>query len=825
MINTFLIFFSIMIHKCFYAIDLDVIDTHFDLVLEFLNLTIYLDNEFQFVNENNTECFMNAVNLFLNNTLFSNTHPKIITSLGKGIDDLGNEVECKNTDLFANYFLLYVERKDKFMPNDYNLSLYLNRSFMFYGFCLPMECQNLAEDLVEKIRKKSEIKLFNEHQFTDFKLYTYGNKKLPNKNETIIIRYDPEEKSNILLISIFWTWFAILIIKLTVSYVSKFYYPKGYEYHGYKLANEAMKGEDIDEDENTLFLDEIKNVDNASNLRGDYNPMYDLEPKYPLYLRIIKYLDLLNNITILGTKSNRYYNEKNIDILCSLKSIVLIYVILVETTIMLIKLPNPSFFERKFYLSYGLLLYRRSINGLYFWVILESSTFSFKLMNFINKNIKNKETKRAQFNHIVKQIFKFLCFYIPKILLFGLIYFTFYYLYDYYTCNLQSKMAYFYIYDNIIKEKECYKSPIRLLFPFLNYGKIYDYGKVCFPFVYVYTNMFYSSLLFMIILIIVFYFQKYILDIAISVVALFNIFINYIVFYIISIKRQDKQDKEGEKEYYKFDYFSGENYSLYYPHLFFSIYYFGCLLGLCFYYYTHKINSFKRDNSTKSNINLQSKENGENELSHINSLSSYSSNYEKIDHYNLYCPMKFCSTLIIKMKSINNIIKIILLIVYLVLGTLLAILPIYLLRDIVEDYNFSIEMKEHSYLYFIYYFEKLINIVLFSFFVCLLLVLPKKYMISKFFRSSIFTIIGRAGFIIICIYQSLIYVSYCLFQLHVKISIIMIFNLTTGLYAVISVFAIIIIIFIEMPFRIIIKNLLKEDIQKSRKSKDLLNDS
>ena len=78
--------------------------------------------------------------------------------------------------------------------------------------------------------------------------------------------------------------------------------------------------------------------------------MYDLEPKYPLYLRIIKYLDLLNNITILGTKSNRYYNEKNIDILCSLKSIVLIYVILVETTLMLIKLPNPSFFERKFYI-------------------------------------------------------------------------------------------------------------------------------------------------------------------------------------------------------------------------------------------------------------------------------------------------------------------------------------------------------------------------------------------------------------------------------------------------------------------------------------------
>jgi hypothetical protein len=802
-----------MIHKCSFAIDLDLINTHFDLVLEILNLTIYLDDEYGFVNENNTECFMNAVNLFLDNKLFSNTHPKILTFLGKGIDDLGNEVECKNTDLFANYVLLYVERKDKFMPNDYNLSLYLNRSFLFYGFCLPMECQNFAENLVVKINNKSKIKVFNDHEFTGFKLYTYGNQNQNNINDPNIIRY--EEKNNNLLVGIFWTWLAILFIKLAVSYASKFFYPKGYEYHGYKLANEAAKDEDRDEDENTLFLDDIKNIDNASNLRGDYNPMYDLEPKYPLYLRIIKYLDLLNNLTILGTKSNRYYNDKNIDILCSLKSIVLAYVILVETTIMLIKLPNPSFFEKKFYLSLGLFMHRRCINGLYFWVLLESSTFSFKLMNFINKNIKNKETKRAQFNHIVKQILKFMCFYIPKILLFGLIYFTFYFLFDYYTCNLQSKMAYYYIYDNIIKKKECYDNPIRLLFPFLNYGIKYDYDKVCFPFVYVYTNMFYSSLLFMIILIIVFYFQKYILDIVISIVVLLNILASYIIFY--------KYFKDKQK-YYTFELFSGENNSLFYPHLFFSIYYLGCLLGLCFYYYIHKINSLKRDNSTKSNTNSQSKDNGDNELTHMNSLRSSLSSYEKIDYYNLYCPMQFCSTLIIKMKSINNIIKIILIIVYLVLIAFLALLPIILLRNIIKDDNFAIEMKKHSYLYFIYYYEKLINVVFFFFFVCLLLVLPKRYMISKFFRSSIFNIISRAGFIIICIYQSLIYVSYCLFQLHVKISNIMIFNLTTGLYAVISVFAIIIIIFVEMPFRIIIKNLLKDDIQKSRKSKEILND-
>ena len=45
MINILLIFFSIMIHKCSSAIDLDLITTHFDLVLEFLNLTIYLDND------------------------------------------------------------------------------------------------------------------------------------------------------------------------------------------------------------------------------------------------------------------------------------------------------------------------------------------------------------------------------------------------------------------------------------------------------------------------------------------------------------------------------------------------------------------------------------------------------------------------------------------------------------------------------------------------------------------------------------------------------------------------------------------------------------
>ena len=128
-----------------------------------------------------------------------------------------------------------------------------------------------------------------------------------------------------------------------------------------------------------------------------------------------------------------------------------------------------------------------------------------------------------------------------------------------------------------------------------------------------------------------------------------------------------------------------------------------------------------------------------------------------------------------------------------------------------NDVNFYIEFEKEKVLKYFYVFEKLISLLLFSIFICVLRVLPKKYTISKIFRSRYFIFISRTGFIIICTYQSLVYISYCLFQFHIKITHIMIFNITIGLYTIITLVSFLISILFEIPIRIIIKNLLKDN--------------
>ncbi len=818
-IKNLLIFSCIFL--CNSQISPSIILNYSDILLDVLNATIFIDDKYKIINSNNTDCFMNILRLTTNYSLFTTMFPKIINNIGKGIDDIGNEVECRKTDLFAYYHLLYVKRDQSFMANDKNLSQFLNRSYLFYGFCLPMECQNLVEQVFVIMKKEKTIKIFNEHKINDIKLFTYGvnnhsneENKEDNDTNSVIIRYDEEKEKNNILSLMFWICFLLFSIKLLVGYISKFVFPKGYEYYGYKTIQELNINEIKDDEgnENTTFLDEIKTLDSSvSNLRGDYNPKNDMESKYPFYLRVVKYFDLFNNINILGSKRNRYYNDNDIDCLCLLKSIVLFYVILSETINMLIILPNPSFFDYKFYISIGLAFYKRTINGLYFWILLESLTFSFKLMNFINQRNKNKEnqnTKRAQFNYVVKQIFKFLCFYIPKIILFISIFFIFYYYTDNYACKLQSKMTYKFFVNNIIESKECYRDISKVFSPFSNYGNNASYDNVCFPFVYVYVNMFYSSLIFMIILIIVYFFQSPVIDKLISLGVLLNTLICYIYFLIKS--SPDNGDN------YDFDNFSGENYSLFNPHLFFSIYYFGCLLGFCFYYYINILNLNKKNRgSIKSTSTvLQSKENDEPEL------ASIKSNIDLYYNEHFYNPMEFCSTFIKKIKSINDIIKKVLLIIYFIFILFLSLFPtLYMIKKINRnnDVNFYIEFEKEKVLKYFYVFEKLISLLLFSIFICVLRVLPKKYTISKIFRSRYFIFISRTGFIIICTYQSLVYISYCLFQFHIKITHIMIFNITIGLYTIITLVSFLISILFEIPIRIIIKNLLKDNDNKDGK--------
>lgn len=776
---------------------------YFDVILEGINATLYLDDKYNIFPIEDSGCLEDVVDVLYNYSKFEKKYPKLIISNGKGVDDIGNEIECNGTNLFAEYLLLYIETSNKVIKTDDGLSDYLNRSYLYFGFCIPTSCSNITNDLLTKMNL-TNISIFN--QYNDLKIIIYNRKKVDEN-----VKLTPD--------IIFWFFIGCLIIKLLSGIIIKFKYPKGYEIHGILLYNQKRESE-----KNSIITDEneedfLKNKDNDKiddnklediNIKGRYNPEFDYETLYPMYFRFIKFLDLFNNIKIYIQKRNRYFNENDIDLLSSIKAIILGYHILTLTIQVLIRLPNTSVFNTEYYKSFQLFAYKRSINSFTFWIILESATFSFKLMKFIQKKINKEENvnKRRQFKIVVNQTFKFFCFYIPKIISYIFIFIVFYYLFEDYTCGFEAKMTYYYISKEIVNKKECIQlEKLWYAFiPFVNYKynlygssnknqteKFKNIFQICFSFSYLYSNMFFSSLFFIVILFILFYFQKKAIDIIISLFAIFGTIISYIYYFFNS-----DSIFENDQNKYKFYHFSGENYSIFYPHVFFGYYYLGCLIGFCLYYYNEQKNKNKENKSNRRKSN-----------SKLNEESQ-----KKNGTVELYKPMEFCYSFIKSLKDTKNYVKIIFLFIYIILCSIISNITyiIFLIRKKDEENEiFTIYIKEYKILQILYFFEKIINSILFSFLICILSVLPKNYTIIKIMSSSFFTPISRAGFFATCSYEFLIYMLYCLFQLKVKIGFLVICYIMIGFYTIIVIFCIYASILIEFPFRIIIKNLLKDD--------------
>ena len=754
---------------------------------------------------------------------FYHQNQKMYQSSGRGIDDIGNELECLNSNLDSDYLFLHKEYRNG-KSQLLRLSHYLRRNYTFLGLCIPQNCSSFFKDLVEVVNNRGtngsntlEEDIDIQDEYDDFVYSFFGN----NTKEIKLLKRDDIEKSN-LLTYIQWFLIILFLIKVTFGINAKLFFPKGYNFYVKTRMKFDENNEDTEkESEDTKLIsdDYTDEVNQEFNLKGEYDPKFDFEPNFPFYIRIIKCLDLFNNISTFMKKRNRYYNEKNINILCSIKSILLFYHIYTETIRVLIRLPNTNSFDYSYYSSLSFLLFKRSTYSLIFWVILESATFSFKLMSFIkqifNKNKKNDSAKRYKISLVIKQILKFLLFYIPKIVTFIFIYVFFYYLFDYYNSKLEAKMTYKFISDKIIKNKYCnlkekFLSNLLYTFiPFMNYFSehiLSGYYTICFPFTYIYINMFYSSIFFMILLMIIFYFQKKIIDVLMFIAIMANLIGSYIYyFYNDYIKKKNQNHKQNENKsglLYTFGYFSGENYSIFYLHIFFSYYFIGCLLGLNIY-----------NLGENKNKKLEAKRTKRKNESIIGTSRRKSTDKNDIDNEkdSLYEPMEFCSTFILKLKKMKTISKFVLLLIYIALSTLLIFIIIILFNSYIKEIEESdINTSNISHkLMILYYWDKIINVILFSFFILLISVIKKKFLLIKILKSNFFIPISRVGFFVTCGYQSMVFIFFCLFQLRIKNAFFIILYIAIGFYILIIIFSLFITILIELPFRIIIKNIVK----------------
>ena len=867
-------------------------------------------------NTNLTECILEL------KTIDNLTSAFCLESTGKHLNDLGNEHYCINKEtlntsqISTDYFLIqsYFENGES-LTNEEDKSFleFHNQKYFTVGICMPRNCYNITNQLLKE-----------EKTFLDFLYWKLNISNFTvNTHYKSLEEYQKKYQSgNIITIFLF----IIILIKFLIGLLRTIIITKGYERYYIDKKEERKKKQtislsvidpknekknlDIKEKENekkynindsdsnssknnknnknnienekhrkesTKSLVNKKNENDIKEIYTDYiygssagndnnlyNPFYDNQDKYSLRIKIIKYLDLFDNLKILITMTNKYYNSCNIKKIYFLKFISMFMTIVLKVILGHIKMPSKNYLVYKFYQSFFFFLIKLCIFSSIFWIILDAVTAGFKLMSYIKKKIGSSQKYDLTFF----SLFKFLFLLIPKIILFIICFFLLHIFSKYLTFSLNDEkhIAPFILYDNIIHKytysikdsNENFLRGIKYLFPiYINYldyfhnislkspiykegdnntnpsgapnYTYYKFDKTGFAlpspfltntdlFINIYLNEFVLFLFMIMITYLSYKLRKKLFD--------YFILIINIVLYIIPLfnltkykfGEYDKNDTKCEKcERYNLPFVLGQYFSEKYTHYFINFYYFGFIIGVMMFYYNENINSKfhnpKRINIYKSNNSSQSSNTSYEGLL----TSNESQNNILLD----LLPFSFCNDFIMILHNLKFWLKRTILFICLFFIFLVSC-SFYIIQETLKYNNKEEGVRPEITIFpicvnnpiikFIFLYEK--NVFGFFFFIALLMfiVYPPNNNLVKFSQLSFFILFDRINFSFFCTYSYIVYTAYCVFYLDFRITYINLFMNSLGLFILSTVINVFIVCTFELPFRMIIKSQMNKNV-------------
>ena len=737
-------------------------------------------------------------------------YPWLIDYAGKALNELGEEIECHQSLNNAHYMIAKVNTIFYFYPRDVNLIKYLEVDNFAFGICITDKCQETFKKYFKRLLEIINIatnKNYNEDErngdFVTFEGY--------EKND-----YSYKE----IIIFIFGLY---LFIKVIAGIFRLIFIPKGYDKYVAGLLQEQGKLENIDLEEKKSFFQRNPSNEMIISEEFDYNSLYDLGSYFPIKLRIYRFFDLFNDVFLLTTNKNKYFNDNGLEVIIFMRSIVIFFLIFSGTFYALVSLPSKDIFNKSFFNSYLICIYKLSINSLTSWIVLEGAYTTYKLMNFIKTQLNLKKINKKKRAHEIELFIifgKFILLFIPKIILFFIIYYFFYYNIEDFESLISSSITYKYIIKNIFKRDiNCGSNFFDIFkYNFIFSNEIKEYNQ-CYEFTYIYFNIFFCNLIFMIILYLSFLFRSKIFEI-------FIILINSILFFIsVWLIKDEKVHKEGEDLNYKYYHFTGQKYSTKILYSLIGFYHIGYILGfLLFHYDDNKYNKFKPINNTESKevINKEINEKDDN----IIESNDNNNNNNNINYY----PLSFFNIFLSSLNNMKTLIKKLIIFICIVILVLFSLsFQIYLnyfnnkenekenkykngnkMEN--ESLEYTIELNTIIKLYFLY--EKHIFIIFFFIINIILLSLSNDESLKSFMKAKIFIAISRVGSTIVCLYFSLIYLLFCSFYIKIKFHIPTFFLISIGYFLIIFIICFSINIIFELPLRKAVKNLLRSKNQK-----------
>ena len=735
----------------------------------------------------------------------------IINYIGKGLNDLGDEIECRKILNGTKYVIADMSRT-KLIGAEEVLAQFLNLSRISLGACITDVCENAFTKIMNQLLDFQDSK----DVIVSIKDY---NQNTSNGNN-ILYEID-DESTNINYTNIFiYIIFFYLLIKFFFGIIRLIYIPKGYEKHVAKILTE--KGEmpgDKNIDEQLGLIPQSNNESMIENINPQENNInFDLSPYYPLYLRILRFFDFFNDVKLLSTWKNRYFNDNGLESINLSRVIVLVFLIFFNTFISFFELPSRDILNQSFFSSFLIFVFRISTHSIVAWIFLEGAYTSYKLMKFIKSQMfeysqKAKINVNKRFHLKLIIIYgKFIVLFIPKILIFLFCYFCFYNnATDFYTWFSAKTTYKFIIERRMFNKVKCHKDPFSIFYNFFTFNNIISSNEnYCYDFTYIYINIFLCTIVFMLLLYIIFLFQK-------KIVEIIFILINIGLFFgLIFCVKDDKIEKTGENINYSYYHYKGQEYLHKIAYLSLGVYHFGFILGiLCFNY-----DKIKTDESNKK----------------VNKINNNINTYELP-----YYPLSFMNKFLIWLNNVKAKIRYLIIFLCIIIMILISILYKFSKDNIFIDIKekkdddkdkidnediIKIEDLIKSFtnpLKYYFLFERYSFLILFFIINIIMITLPKKGFYKKLVNFNLNIAISRTGFIILCLYYIFGFFSFCGFLIKLKFNFYAFFITSIGNFLILFFVCFMINIVFELPLRKLIKTLLRNEFSKNKKNNNYIN--
>ena len=742
------------------------------------------------------ECF----NSLINNITITK---KMFSACGKylgdfGFEDICNEIEIieKKKNITVNYFILnFTLVIPSFnQSSQYNELHFLNESKSIMGLCLYDSCMSFFNKFIDEKNVKFINFINNYTGIENGKLGFVTNDIIKNKIGNSGIDY--WLFFLFFILTLFWCIFIIVYGFIKIC--------QNKENNKNVISNENEKElENKSDDEYIEFKN--KNQNNEKEEIKDY--------KYKIK-KILSFLEITKNFEKLFTLSNDLYNNKGLESLALIRTIIAFFIVYYYTFYALIYFPPKDQFNPNFFTSFWFYFIRLSGMSFIGYIILDGTVMSFKLMCKIRKYFMYEVNSEISINLFIKFFWNSL----SNIVIFFFIFGTFYNCSIYFNyslpiikdwLNLGFLFNYYSLYFLIEENNEIFltKNFLDILYvPFkyvkesisfytyLNENNIEEYSIMrafTYDFVYISINELYSFIVSLIIIYLCCYFRSKIIDIC--------LFIIMIIYFLLSITYFRYKTVQNEVYEIKYKMVINQNWFEKNPFLFINIYFIGVIIGIIIFYFK----------DMKSNVKL----------------------YNFYDNtINEYPPFNLCAKVAKFFIPIKNSKKKIILF-FCIFVFLISFY--YFSFDIKFDSHWSIYNEEKDnqskkegiiFFYLCTYYVKVIFIILFSIILIILSSFSKSDIVYSLTNLQITNFVERESRVILCCSQAVLLFCVCAFRYQFILEHKAFFIHSIGIYLFILLISTIITLFIEIPIKHIIKNFTRTFDWDLYYSKELTNE-